>query len=167
MAVTRALQQQLKVTYLKDYKTSGTVPQTLTAGAGSNTRTLNTQEGDTSFATLTNGTTGTGGTANQFIVQPGTYIIEANSGVLRANDNCLQLFNVTDSAIIIDHQMNQWSDAVDADGSTIAVLHGVFTLTSTKTLSLRHRVSTTQAGGTSATFGSTEMYTVVKLTKIT
>lgn len=164
MAVTRQLQRQVLNTFLKDVKASGTVGGTATSGAYQ-TRTLNTQEGDTSFCTLS---------SNQFTLSAGTYEIYASApagcdtGILLAHK--AKIRNITDSSDTIVCS----SEVADANTSGVVIQSrsiglGTITLTASKTFELQHRVNTTFAStgfGRPSTFGENEVYSIVKISKL-
>lgn len=147
-----------RTTYLKDVKAAGTAGGTFTTGAFQ-TRALNTQEGDTTFCSLS---------SNQFILQPGKYYIAA-SAPARVTRHQLKLRNITDSTddIIGTSQNEDQSTSQDQVGRS--VVEGVITLTSAKTFEIQHRSSTTQSTngfGIAANFGINEVYTIVKIVKV-
>lgn len=145
-----------QVAYLKDVKASGTAGGTFTSGSYQ-TRTLNTVEGDTSIVTLA---------ANQFVLSSGVYDIEASASAYLVTGHKLKIYNITDSTDSIIGIVK-----FDNDGGTVAQaqLAGRIVITSTKTFELRHRSSTTRATdgfGVATTFGDSEVYSIVKITKI-
>lgn len=146
-----------KVATLKDVKTSGTQGGTFTSGSYQ-TRTLNTEDDPFNIVSLA---------SNQFTLQAGTYFIEANavSGVVDGNKTKIR--NVTDStdAIIGSNQYQTSSSGVAAN----SFVYGFISITSAKTFELQHRCQTTKATdgfGAALSFGDSEIYATVKITKI-
>lgn len=146
-----------KVATLKDVKTSGTQGGTFTSGSYQ-TRTLNTEDDPFNIVSLT---------SNQFTLQAGTYFIEANavSGVVDGNKTKIR--NITDStdAIIGSNQYQTSSAGV----ATNSFVYGFISISSAKTFELQHRCQTTKATdgfGAALSFGDSEVYATVKITKI-
>jgi hypothetical protein len=152
-----------RVAYVKDVKSSGTAGGTFTSGAYQ-TRALNTLEGDQSFISLA---------SNQFTLQPGTYRIEASAPGYRVTSHKLKLRNTSDSSDTIigsvAYAENTDSGAQSVDGMTHSFINGIFSITSAKTFEVQHRCGTTQSTdgfGFPATFGDSEVYTIVKIEKV-
>lgn len=150
-------QRLMGVVYLKDVKANGTDGGTFTSGAYQ-TRTLNTQEGDTGFCSLS---------SNQFTLQAGTYEIYAVSQVNAVQLNKAKLRNITDSLdMIIGTSNNTGTSGIQ---ETVSIVSGRITLTSPKVFELQHRCQTTRASdgfGAATSFGDSEVYTQVKIEKI-
>lgn len=146
-----------KVAYLKDVKASGTAGGTFTSGAYQ-TRTLNDEVDPFGIVTLS---------ANQFTLQAGTYEIEASALVGLVNGHKLKIRNITDSSDTIIGLSNITSST---DGSSdVAELSGTFSISSTKTFELQHRCQTTKATdgfGAAVTFGDSEVFAQVKITRL-
>lgn len=142
---------------LKDIKTSGTAGGTFTSGAWQ-TRTLNTLEGDNSFVSLS---------SNQFTLSPGTYEIEAIAPGFVVGSHTAKLRNITDSSdTLIGSSM---SAQTSYNGNNTSNIYGVITITGSKTFEIQHRCQTTfgtSGFGTSSSFGVSEVYTQVKITRI-
>jgi hypothetical protein len=146
-----------RIAYLKDVKPSGTDGGTFNSGSYQ-TRTLNTQEGDLTFCSLS---------SNQFTLSPGTYQVEAQSMAYKVNRHKIKLRNITDS---IDAIIGISSD-VDSTSTTVtgARLMGTLVVSSTKTFELQHRCQTSSAAagfGIASSFGDDEIFSVVKITKV-
>ncbi len=146
-----------KVATLKDVKTSGTQGGTFTSGSYQ-TRTLNTEEDPFGIVSLA---------SNQFTLQAGTYFVEASaiSGVVDGSK--LKVRNITDSTDPIIG-VNQYATST-AGVATIGIVSGYITLTAQKTFELQHRCQTTKATdgfGAALSFGDSEVYAQVKITKI-
>ena len=157
------------VTYLKDVKSSGTASQALTVGSYA-ARTLNTQEGDTTFCTLINGSLGTNGTANQFTLIAGTYRIRAEAQAMSqaaaASASKIKLRNITAGTdVIIGTPMLDTNISGSVD-TLMTSLEGTFTISATTTFEIQQRASVVSNGGSNATFGDVEVYTTVKLEKV-
>jgi hypothetical protein len=83
--------------FIADIKTQGTNGGAAPANA-TTIRTLNTIISNSiPNLSLTNGTTGTDGTANQFILPSGIFLIEVRAPAWGVNEHKISLFNVTTS----------------------------------------------------------------------
>lgn len=146
-----------QVCRISDQKSSGTAGGTFTAGAWQ-TRTLNTIEGDTSFASLS---------SNQITLQPGTYVINASATAWRVDENKLKLYDITNSA---DKILGSNSISGSTDGTQVeSSLAGKISITSSTIYELRHYCKTTQASngfGTIMTIGVNELYAQVNIRKL-
>jgi hypothetical protein len=159
-----AVVPSVQVAYLKDVKSSGTDGGTFTSGSYQ-TRTLNTLEGD-NFVQLTNGTTGTDGTANRFILPAGKYLAEGFSSAYLVQGNKLRLYNVTDSSIQLLGMQRFNNDSGEVDQ---AIISGVFEIASSKTFELQHRCQITIVSnglGVAVSFGDNETHSQIKITKL-
>lgn len=152
-----------KVAYIKDVKASG-VAGGASAANTVLTRDLNTVEGDSSILSLS---------SNQFTLQKGRYLIEAESPVYVAGRAQLFVYSVTDSVYIIDGASGAWASPSN-DQTDISKLSGEITLASSKTFELRQW---TQEGKAVNGLGlatdidpsnpqSGEVYTIIKITKL-
>lgn len=146
------------VAYLKDVKASGTAGGTFTAGSWQ-TRTLNTVEGDTSFVTLN---------ANQFVLGPGRYEIEASVPAYRVLRHQAKLRNVTNS---IDSILGSSEYSLDTGDSAtnVSKIVGSISVTSTTTFEIQHQAATTRATngfGVETSFGVNVVYSIVKIKKV-
>lgn len=157
-------QRVIGTTYLKDVKSSGTAGGTATSGSYQ-TRTLNTQEGDTGFCSLS---------SNQFTLQPGTYEIEAYAPAYGSNNadtggHKIKIRNITDSTDSIIGSQITPDSTTNTSTSSFSLLKGRLTITSSKVFELQHRVTVTKATdgfGAAVTFGDSEIYSTVKIDKI-
>jgi hypothetical protein len=145
-----------RTAYIKDVKPSGTSGGTFTAGAWQ-TRDLNTLSGDTEFVSLS---------SNQFTLQPGKYEIEASAPAYVVQGHKLRLRNITDSSddLLGD---NLYSNATSIVQNALMI--GTLEVTSVKTFEIQHRGTATQVGngfGGSVSFGVDEIYTQIKITKV-
>lgn len=159
-----------KVAWLKQLKANATTGDSVTPGSYG-ARILNTIEGDSSFVSLGNGSTGVGGTANQFTLQPGTYHIEGK--VLAYTNSLIAVFshrvriqNLTDSNTAILGSNAMGSQELDY-GISHSFVDGEITIASAKTFQLQHRCSVASTFiGIAMNYGENEVYSVLKITKI-
>lgn len=148
-----------KVAYLKDIKPSGTAGGTFTSGAWQ-TRTLNTVEGDRSIVSLN---------ANQFVLQPGKYEIEASAPAVSVDRHKIKLRNITDGSDSIVGSNEYVGNAAAGDSATQGLLKGIITITSPKVFEVQHRCQTTVASygfGLDSSYDAVEIYAQVKITKL-
>lgn len=145
-----------KVAVLTNTVSSGTSVAGAAAGSYA-TRTLNTASGDTEILTLS---------ANQFTLGTGKYKIDFTGTVFRVDANKSKIRNITDSTddIIGTAEFNDTgSSGSSSHGS------GKLELTSAKTFELQTRVGVlngTDGFGRAASFGDSEVYNPVTITKI-
>ena len=137
---------------------SGTASGTFTSGSYQ-TRPLNGSDGDFSkFGTLS---------SNQITLDAGTYHVNASANSYQVDVNRLRFQNTSDaSTVIFGVNANARSASVAPD---TAELKGTFTITATKTFELQHRGTTTRASdgfGVNASFGDTEVYATIEITKL-
>lgn len=149
-----------RIAYVKDVKAANTAGGGFTSGAWQ-TRDLNTLEGDTSFIS---------NASNQFtLTQAGTYHIEAYAPAYDVDLHKIKLRNISDSTDDIIGS-SEYAGISSADTSqTVSILKGVITIASSKTFEIQHRSSTTRATdgfGLASNFGVSEVYTVVKVTRV-
>jgi hypothetical protein len=152
---------QPRIATLSDVKASGVGGGTATAGAYQ-TRTLNTLSDPTGIVTSL--------ASNQFTLPAGEYYVEAFAPAYSTGLNKFKIRNITDStdAIIGPSQFNPGISSTDR-ASCGGTLRGVIVLSSSKIFELQHRVSLTVATtgfGFDAGFGDSEVYSVVKITRI-
>lgn len=159
-----------KVAWLKDVKANNTNGNSVSVGSYG-ARILNTAEGETDIVSLGNGSTGVGGTANQFTLQPGTYYFEGKvfaytTSVIASFTHRLRLQNLTDGTTAILGTNALGSQESDF-GMTHSFIDGVVTITSPKTFQLQHRCSIANTfAGQAMNYGENEVYTTLKITKI-
>jgi hypothetical protein len=145
------------ICFIKDVKTSGTSGGAFSSGVWQ-TRTLNTVEGNASLVTLA---------SNQFVLQPGTYMIVANVPAYSVDLHKARLRNITDGTDILLGTSCYASNTGGAENAS--VIEGVFTITSAKTFEIQHRCSTSQSPngfGSGTSFGVSEVYTQIQITKL-
>lgn len=150
-------QRIIGTAYLTDEKASGTAGGSSTAGAYQ-TRTLNTQRGDTGFCSLA---------SNQFTLQPGTYEIEASATARASGSHKAIIANITAATTAIIGQTTNVSTTVDA--SSPSIIKGRITVINASVFEIQSRVSNSVATtgyGSASTFGDSEVYTVVKIDKV-
>jgi len=146
-----------KVCFIKDVKASGTHGGSFTAGAW-RTRDLNTLEGNTDFVSLN---------ANQFTLDAGTYLIEAEVPAMNVNYHIAILHNITDGVTTVSGK-SIYSET-GSDVSNDSAIKGIFTINSQKTFEIRHKSNGTQntfGFGYGANAGVNVTFTQVKITKI-
>jgi len=140
--------QEWKLLHVRHVLSSGNAAGTFTSGSYQ-TRPLNTVE--------TNEISGASLSSNQITLPAGTYYFEGFADAYNVDTNKLKLYNVTDTADVIIGLVSYVSN-VDQQP---AVISGMFTLSSTKTLEVQHRCSTTRSSdgyGFNATYGDSEVY---------
>lgn len=148
-----------KVAYLKDVKAATTNGGTCTSGSWQ-TRTLNTLEGDSSFATIS---------ANVFTLLPGKYLIEASAPAGQVDAHKAKLVQdpggtPSDASI----GTSEYSQNPYLIHTTSKIRHYA-DLGSSTDFSIQHRCTTTVATvgfGADSNFGVNEVYTIVKITKL-
>ena len=104
--------------------------------------------------------------ADQFTLQPGTYLIEASAPACQVSSHQLRLYNITDAAV--EAQGTAEYANHDYFMQTRSSVTAVVTLAVVKTFRLEHRGLITQDEnglGNAASFGSSEIYTQVKILK--
>lgn len=152
--------------FLSDKKTANTEGGTFTSGAWQ-PRIINTLVGPGTFCSLTNGTTGTDGTANQFTLTAGTYKISAKVPAREVAGHKAKLQNITDGAVAIIGT-NGYTNS--GEGHDYSFVIGTITIDSTKTFQIQHWGNTTKASngfGLANNIDSTdETYTFVEIIKI-
>jgi hypothetical protein len=147
------------VYHVADVKASGTNGGTNTAGV--NTRTFNTTVKNTLSGASLSGTT-------QHIIPAGNYKTLGRSPCMGGNNNQAYLWNVTDSVLLIAGS-SEYSNATYIP-SVNSVISGEFTISSQKTIELRHYIATANSaayglGGASSS-GIGEVYATLRLEKI-
>ena len=154
-----------KVATLRHVEVSGGTTGT-TSTAAYTARILNTVEGDTSFVTLTNGTTGTGGTNNRFSLIAGKYLIEGEEQAWKVYNSKIKLVDYTNTADAIIGT-NVYTHNADYC-SSIVTLVGIIEIFSTTEYELKGRSTSAVAGGIgkAANFGEIEIYQSLKITKL-
>lgn len=144
--------------YLSEEQTANTQGGTFTSGDW-RTRTLNTSSGDFSnFGSLS---------SNQFTLDEGTYIIEAQAPAFQVNQHKLKLRNTSDSSdVLIGTSIYNATGNVP---TAMAKVEGTFSISASKTFEIQHRGNTTRASdgfGVASNFSVVEVYTKVRITKV-
>lgn len=141
--------------YLKDAKANNTIGGASVSGR--QTRDLNELTGDTTFVTLS---------SNEFTLDAGKYLIEANTTAYKSNGHQAIIRNTTDAtdALLGLVTFSGTSEEVQ----TQSEVHGVVEITSTKSFALQQYISSANAFGLGNPLGAglTEVYSQVKITKI-
>lgn len=123
---------------IQDRKASGTDGGTFTSGARRD-RTLNTIVQDTAgLASLSGGTTGTGGTANTVTLPAGTYYVRGSAPAFRVDNHRAWLYDATNAVdLIIGTTEHSRTDNNNAQ--TRSTVQGRITLAGSTNLKLQHR----------------------------
>lgn len=123
---------------VQDRKASGTDGGTFTSGARRD-RTLNTLVHNIgSLASLSGGTTGTGGTANIITLPAGTYYVRGSAPAYRVDNHRAWLYDNTNAAdLLIGTSEHARTD--NANAQTRSLVQGRITLAGTTDLKLQHR----------------------------
>ena len=146
---------------LSDTKAANTAGGDFTSGAW-RTRTLTTEDTDTgNHCSLA---------SNQFTLAAGTYEIEAYAPAYNVQAHKIRLRNTSDSTTPIEGTAAYAGKDSGGGGQdqTVSMLHGRFTIASSKTFEIQHQCQTTQATngfGNPANMDS-EVYTVVILRRV-
>lgn len=156
------------IVYAKDIQTSGTAAQTLTAGSYVK-RNLNTLDGDG----VSSGAAICKMSASQITLSPGEYKIHARAALNTGNPTSgtfgkLKIRNVTDSADIAIGQTS-FANNPSSDGSVVATYSDVatkVTITKATVIEIQHRSNNSAPGGSTASFGDSEVYCVVEIQKL-
>ena len=142
---------------LEDQKASGTDGGTFTSGAD-RTRTLNTEVRDIhGICSLA---------ANQFTLPAGTYYVEWTAPACQVGFHQTLLYNATDASEV--KRGVPLDTPTGASGTYFSFGQATVTIAGAKAFEIRHRCQTTRSTnglGSAASFG-TEIYTVVKISKI-
>lgn len=118
-----------------------------------------------SAVSLTNGTTGVGGTANQFVLPAGTWRIDWRAPAYNSGAHRSIIHNVTDN-VTVGIGSNGFSDqnATSDPSQSDSIGTCVFTIAASKTFELRHSTRSSYGGGDGWGFGSnkgTEVFSQV------
>lgn len=158
-----------RIAFLGDIKSSGLEGGDFNVNVWQ-PRLLNTLTGDNSFVNLAGGSIGVNGTANQFVLQPGTYLIDAICPVMYVGWHQAKLFNVSANSDVILGTSGWSGDSGQATNfnQDHSVIRGIFTITQPNTFSILHRGTRGQVingMGGGHNFGE-NIYTHVQITKI-
>ena len=106
--------------------------------------------------------------SNQFTLQAGTYLIEAQAPAHNINRHQIKLYQTSGTPADIAFGTNEFASLSYA-GTTSSFLNARVTISSATTYEIRHRcqsvASTTNGFGIAMSFGNVEIYTVVKIFK--
>jgi len=143
---------------IADQKASGSQGGAFTAGAW-RTRDLNTELVDPDGIVSIS--------SNQFTLQAGSYLIEAQAPSFAVLRHIIKLYQTSGTPADIAFGTAVYNNSVYNDG--VSVLKARVTISTATTYEIRHRCQTTNSGatamGVSSNFGNTELYTVVKIFK--
>jgi len=148
---------QPRIATLSDVKASGTAGGSA-AAATTQTRVLNTLVDPTGIVTSL--------VSNQFTLPRGVYYIEASAPAAQVGGHKCRLRNISDTATSLIGSSG-YSPA--AASTTVSILNGEVTVTSAKTFELQHYTVGTKATdglGVAVTSGESEIYSIVKITKV-
>jgi len=150
-----------KVAFVKDVKANGVAGGTFTSGAW-RTRDLNELTGNTDFITVS---------SNQITLETGVYLIFASAPTFRVDESKIRLRNITDGAtLLVGSLANSENGTGTGNDQSNSIVMGEITISTQKILEIQHYFRTTQATngfGQPYGIGENEVYTQVKITKIT
>jgi hypothetical protein len=146
--------------HVRDEKASGTSGGGVTSGSWV-TRTLNTS--------VTNEISGASLASSQITLPSGTYYIHASAPANRVNQHKAKLRNVTDSSDTFIGTSEYCESGYP--NTTHSFVIGRFTIASSKTFELQHRVAASETTyniglGVAASFSVVEIYTDVRIWKV-
>lgn len=142
--------------HVRDEKTAGTNPQSLTASTW-NIRVLNT--------TVANTLTGASLASNQITLPSGNYFVEAYAPGFACDYHKAKLYNLTSAADQIIGTA-AFASSVGPYGMSPSLVRGKFTLSSASVFELRHYVTTTSTSTLLAVGTGTEVYSEIWFWKI-
>ncbi|OFZ51882.1 MAG: hypothetical protein A2381_01090 [Bdellovibrionales bacterium RIFOXYB1_FULL_37_110] len=166
-AISREASITPQTCYLKDVRTATTNGGSATTSYTD--RVLNTVTGDCGFVTLSNGSSGTGGTNTQFQIPAGKYEVVASAPCYQCEAFQTKLQNITDTATIELGSSEYSENGAGLNYQTNSRLETSFTLTSSKTLSLQQiafYAKVTDGWGSAANLGGNSVYAQLRITKI-
>lgn len=149
---------QPRIATLSDVKTNGTAGGSASA-ATTTTRTLNTTVDTTGIVTSL--------VSNQFILSAGTYYIEASAQGYLVDQHKIRIRNITDTTTSIIGLSAVSGGA--AATATHATLNGEVIISASKTFELQHYTQTASATsglGRATSSGESEIFSMVKITKV-
>lgn len=137
------------VCVLTDQKSSATNGGSATASSW-NARVLNTAAGDCSFVTLSNGTTGTDGTANYWTLAAGTYYLSCTAPAYLAVGSQLRIMqDPGGTPTTVANGNSRYGPASSSDVINEIEVSNV-TIASPMTYQLQHWISSTTGAGTAS-----------------
>lgn len=149
---------QPRIATLSDVKPSGTAGGS--SVAGTQTRTLNTLVDPTGIVTSL--------ASNQFVLPAGTYYFEGGCPAYAIAQSQVILRNVTDSTNALIGTTEYGMTGANAS-QVRTQLYGEVTITSLKTFQLNHYTAAVQGTnglGVASTTGVSEIYSIIKITKV-
>jgi len=148
----------LLITRIYDEKTVNTAGGTATSGSYIQ-RDLNTQDGDTSFCSLS---------SNDFTLDPGTYLFNGEVTGYQVDDHRAKIIYVTGGADLI--MGSNTSSHITAPSMSASVLLGSVTIASSTAFRIVHQVATTRSTdgyGVACNYSTEpEIYTHLTITKL-
>jgi hypothetical protein len=145
---------------VRDEKANGTLAQVLSAATWNRRHLTRVTANSIPGAQLN---------ANLIILLAGNYVLEASSPAANCSGNQARLYNVTDN-VLLDlgtSDCNYLGNyATTKPVISRSVLQTSFSITSTKSFAIDHWVEETGSGGRNANAGVAEVYTTVKITKV-
>lgn len=147
-----------EIAIISDVKPSGTGGGAFTSGSYQ-TRVLNTLSDPNSIVASLS--------SNQFILPAGSYMVEASVPAYGVSNHKAKLRNITDSTDDIIGT-SHYTDNATRNTTNFSLVSGVVTIGSSKTFEIQHRCAVTLSSGlgSACSFGDVEVYTVVKITKL-
>ncbi len=122
------------------------------------TRTLNTVVKSQAWASLS---------SNEVTLSPGNYLIEASAPAVVVAAHKIRIFNVTDSVEAITGTSEFTNVATGVANRSFLI--GEMTFESSKTIRIEHQGQATAASigfGVNSGFGDSEVYSILKITKL-
>ena len=143
----------VKISDVKAYNAGG---GTFTSGDW-RTRDINTEDSDASgICTIS---------SNQFTLEAGTYVINANAPASACSLHFARLYNITDGEETFHSPVNYCNNTYDVGGQ--AFLFGAFTISKQTTFEVQHRSSVTGTFGRyTNTSGWDSIYLIVELFRV-
>jgi hypothetical protein len=145
---------------VRDEKANGTLAQVLSAATWNRRHLTRVTANSIPGAQLN---------ANLIILPAGNYVLEASSPAANCNGNQARLYNVTDN-VLLDLGTSDCNYignyATTKPVISRSVLQTSFSITSTKSFAIDHWVEEIGSGGRNANAGVAEVYTTVKITKV-
>jgi len=147
----------VSVARVYDAKSSGTEGGTFTSGAD-RTRDLNSEDDPDNIVTIS---------SNQFTLGAGTYFIQWNAPAYDCANHRSLLYDVTGATNLAMGQAQTCIEANNVANSSVG--SHIHTITASNTYEIRHRCTTTKTTyglGVSSSYGTTEIYTIVNIYKL-
>jgi len=148
-----------EIVYLQEVQTAGVNGGTTTGGTWQ-TRILNTVTGDTAIVSLA---------TNQFTLQSGKYSITSSAPAYGCGRHIAKLYNITDAVDVLEGTSEYVATPSGGDVQTRSFVEGIIDITSAKVFEIQHKTTSTSAAvgfGISGSLSTNEVYTIVKITKL-